>query len=433
MRLFNGSALTRSLAACATLGLAILVAAPVAVRADSTDDDIKAMKDLEKAGKDDECVAKIDVVRAGADTRAFIALKELVTSKSDKIACAAIKGLAITWHDGEYFRWLLSKIDDKTLYARDGRPEVYKCVLDTVRVYPPEKVKAGLKQLGDAVNRFMSTEPEFADLAIRAYGTVPDRFTVMQLLDWLGQASAKPGPKDPKEAKENREKSKKSILETLAALCGKDFPDLAQWKKFWDENGKTFKFPEPPKAAAAGEAPAADMPDPSKLTEFKDDYYGFTVKKPDDVPEGTTWKFFKPDYKGPRVGLMCLNSEGINTGRAYFRVHDPSRFEPHGIKAFAEWVIGTEFREHLDTEGMPQQPDTKEMKFGGADWTVVTGKGLALGPLSNWGTIEHRYYLTKLDPYIFYIDVYVKMSADDEDKEALWKCIESIVMPPPKK
>ena len=51
MRTVNGSALTRSLAASAAILFAFLVATAVALRADEVDDDIKAMRDLEKAGR----------------------------------------------------------------------------------------------------------------------------------------------------------------------------------------------------------------------------------------------------------------------------------------------------------------------------------------------------------------------------------------------
>jgi len=452
MRLFDGPVLTRALAAPAALVLvfALLVANPAALRADDIDDGIKAVKELEKAGadKEDECIAKMLFLRAGRDPRAFAALKEMIGSKSDRIACAAVSGLAVGWQDPEYFRWLLGRVDDKTLYSREsGRPEVYKCVLESIRTYPPGKVKAALKPLGDAVNRFLATEPEYADRAIRAYGTVPDRFTVQQLLDWLDQTAASPDGKgsgksggkgdnkgESKEARENKDKARQSILETLTALCGKDAGDAGQWRKWWAENGKTFKFPEAAKGAAgAGKPakPAAPMADPSGLSEFKDEAYGWSVKK----PEQEYWKFFKPDYDGPRVGLLCLpaGTDAYNMARAYISVHDPAKFEPKDIKSFAAWAVAKIFKEQFDTDTMPAPPATKEMNIGGVDWTVVVARGLATGQKAGWGTIERRFYLTKLDPYILYVDAYVRLNADNEDKEAFWKCIEGIVLPAPAK
>ena len=432
MRLFDGSAPVRTLAASAALLFGLLMAAPGSLRADQLDDDVKAMRELEKAGpeKEDECIAKMDLVKAGRDLRAYAAIKDMIASKSDKIACAAVMDLAVTWHDGDFFRWLVGKVDDKELAKQQGgRPELYKCVIDAVRTYPPGKVKSALKQLGDAVNRYLTSEPEYAERAIRTYGTVPDRFTVQQLLDWLGQLKSAAGPS------ENKERARKAILETLNQLCGQEIADAVEWKKWWDANGKKFKFPEAATPATADGArpaapPAAATADPSALTEFKDEAYGYSVKK----PEGATWKFFKPDYAGPRVGLVCFQegSETSEEGRAYFSVHDPAKFEPRDIKAFAAWVLGTVFKEQLDTEGMPQPPETKEMKIGGTDWTVVIARGRGLGANSGWGTMERRYYLTKLGAYILYVDSWMRLSAYPEDKTALWACIEAIAITPKK-
>jgi hypothetical protein len=443
MRTVHGPALTYTLAAFASrlpatllaLLVALLVGSTVALRPDELDDDIQAMRDLAKAGeeKEDECIAKMALVRAGRDPRAFAAHKELIASKSDKIACAAIRGLAVTWHDPEYFRWLVGRVEDKSYYERKGgRPELYKCVLESIGTYPPDRVKAALKPLGDAVNRFLTTEPEYTDRAIRSYGTVPDRFTVQQLLEWLGQANSpgggQAGEPESKEARASKDAAKKSILETLAQLCGKEFGDLDQWKKWWDENGKTFKFPEVVQPAAPGAArPAAPSADPSTLTEFRDEVYGFVVKKPD----GEGWKFFKPDYDGPRVGLLCMQpgSATYNLARVYFSVHNPARAEPKDIKSFVGWVLNTAFKEQLPPDDMLKEPETKEMSLSGVDWTVVIGKGAAAGPKAGWGTMERRFYLAKLDTYILYVDAYVRLGADYDVKTALWNCVETMTLP----
>lgn len=404
---------------------AALIAAPPVARADGIDDDIKAMKLAEAGAKEDECIAKIESLRAGRDARSFLAIRDMTTSTHDKIAIAAIRGIVDTWHEPEFFRWLVGKISDKDMYdPKTGRPEVYKCVLETVGAYSPDKVKAALKPLGDAVARFMTTEPDYTDRAIRTYGMVPDRFTVLQLFDWIKLASAPATGA----AKANQEKAKKAILETLTALCGNDAGDAAAWKKWWDENGKTFKFPEraktaDPNAGAPVSKPGSSLPDPSGLTEFKD-AFGWSVK----LPEAEDWKFFKPDYDVPRVGLRC-GADADQRARAYFCVHDPAKFEPKTIKAFADWVVDVAFKEQLPADGRTALPETRTAMLNGVEWTVVTGKGLAGGAKSNWGSMERRFYITKLGAYFLYVDAYTRLSADPEDKEALWACIESITLP----
>lgn len=417
----------RSATRAAALVLGLATAFASAARADSTDDEIKVMKELEAAGKFDECIAKMDVVRAGRDSRAYAALSALTVSKNDKVACAAIHGLAAGWRDADTFRWLVGRIDDKTLYdAKTGRPEVYKCVLASMREFPPERVKQALKPLADVVTRSMSTNGDFADLAVRAYGTVPDRFTVQQLLQWFEQASA-PASGD---AKTNKDKVKTAVSETLTKLCGKDAGDAADWKKWWAENGKTFKFPEQPKQEDAGKPgapaakPGADTPDPSKLAEYKDDYFGWSVKK----PEGEGWSFFRPDYAGPRVGLLH-GSEQFSTSRAYIRVHDPVKYEPKDVAGLAKWATDVVFKETFGEDGLFAPAETKTVTLGGVEWTVVTGKGLPSGGLANWGSIERRFYFAKMDPNILCVDAYVRLSSEKEEKDALWAFAESISLP----
>jgi hypothetical protein len=302
-----------------------------------------------------------------------------------------------------------------------------------VGLYPPDKVKAALKPLADAVNRYMTTDGEFADHAVRVYGMVPDRFTVMQLLDWLKVASSGAGPASEKP---HKEKAKAALLQTLAALCGVENADHPAWKKWWDENAKTFKFPERAAKSGGGEAAAgggeakggAAPGDPSELTEFKDTAFGWSVKR----PEGEDWKFFKPDYNVPRVGLRC-GGDNENRPRAYFCVHDPAKYDPKTLKGFEEWVVNNLFKEQLPPGDRISLPETRTNVLNGVEWTIITCKGLGGGPKVNWGSMERRFYITKMGNYFLYVDAYVRLASDPEEKDALWSCIEAITLPASKK
>jgi hypothetical protein len=146
-------------------------------------------------------------------------------------------------------------------------------------------------------------------------------------------------------------------------------------------------------------------------------------------PEGPLWKFFRSDYAGPRIALMCLQpgSDTANMARAYVSVHDPKLYEPKNIEDFAKWAISNVFKQQFEPDE-DNPPVTREITAGETPWTVVIGKGPAAGIKSGWGTIERRYYFTQLGDYILYADAYVRLGADDE-AEALWKCIESITLP----
>jgi hypothetical protein len=416
-------------AAAVVLAAVIVVVLPAPpLRAEGVDDEIKAVQELEKAGKDDECVAKMAPLAAGRDKKAFAALSALTVSKSDKVACGAIRTLTTVWHDPEYFRWLLGRVEDKGLADRaKGRPEVYKCVLECVRAYPPEKVKAALKQLGGAVERYTATEPEYADRAIRAYGAVPDRFTVEQLLLWLDQTTTGNGPVVKGAGKEAKDSATKTLLETLALLTGQTFPDVSAWRKWWAENGKSFKFPTPPEPSADGSPaetkPAAPTEDPSGLSEFKDAAFGWSVKK----PEGDDWKFFRPDWAGARASLY-FGTEANSTARAYFVVHDPAKGDPKDLKSFGDWATNGVLKDEFP-DGPFKPAETTTKTIGGVEWTVVSARGLAGGAKSNWGSIEHRLYATKLDALLLYVDAYIRLSADAEEKETFWTFVESVALP----
>src|SRR5687767_1523732 len=103
--------LVRTLLAGAALLAAFVVVAPQS-RADELDVKIKEMLDFEKAKDDGKCIAKLQELRDSHDPRVLAAIKSITDSKSDKVACAAIKWVAAR-KDAKFRDWLLKKADDK--------------------------------------------------------------------------------------------------------------------------------------------------------------------------------------------------------------------------------------------------------------------------------------------------------------------------------
>lgn len=422
----------RRLARTLALGLAVLGASLAVLpetRADAIDDQIKAMKDLEKAGDEGKCIAKMQELKDSGDPRVVGAIKDLKSSKKDKIAVQSMRIIA-NRKDPELLKWLVTKLDDKDLRdVKDGRPEVYKGVLQAIAVY---RSKTALKPLADVVKKFLQTHADYATLAIHAYGTVPEKAVVEQLLEWLeltdsrtgGQGGGGGGKSKSQETIDNEAKAKGAILETLTSLTGQDIGDAATWRSWWSTNSKTFTFPDPD-APPPAEAPQGD---PSGLTEYKDEAYGFSVKKPD----GDTWKFGKADYNGPRVALSYSKPDdpGYFMARVYFSIHNTAKSKPTDVKGFVDWVLNDTFKKQLVTDES-KPPEVKEIKLGKTDCTVVIGKGDGADVKKSWGAVERRYYLVKIDRNILYVDAIIRLGAEPEEKATLWKCLESMVITPP--
>ena len=112
--------------------------------------------------------------------------------------------------------------------------------------------------------------------------------------------------------------------------------------------------------------------------------------------------------------------------RAYFQAYNPSKAPPKDIKKLTEWVVATPLKEQLDNHDKP--PEVKEMQLGGLTWTVVSAKGDGIGVKNGWGTVERRFYMVMIDKNILWIDAFVRLGEDDEIKQALWHCIETIAI-----
>jgi hypothetical protein len=439
-------------ASAALLGLSAVLPTP-ALRADAVQDQVDAMKGFEKTGDDVKCIAKMQEAMKDSfgDTRVLKAVKDFIGSKNDKIACAAVKAIAgLKVKDLEFLKWICAKFDHKNDLFKEkdkgGNPELLCAFLDAVVQYQADKgsqatIKAAIPKFADIVKFHLSTNPEFTTRAIRAYGCVRDRFTMEQMLDWgeqIENAAGKSGGATgggkkgmSQETRDNQDKAKKAIIEVMAEMTGKDAgADVAAWRKWWTENGKTFAFPVPadPSDPAASAAPVAGASVP-KGTEFKDDVYGYTVTRPD----ADGWKFVKADFDEPRMAMDCVSPDDPNyiESRTYFSILNTAKYPPKDVKGMVEWIIATPIKEEIDAHD--KAPEVKETKLGGVDWTVVTVKGEAIGRKSGFGTIERRFYVTKFDAYILRVDGFVRSGAEEEVKTALWKSLETITVPAAKK
>lgn len=420
---FSRHVLVSTFAAVGALAALLAVVAPPAA-ADAIDDQITAMKGFEKSGDDGKCIAKMQELKDSGDPKVTAALKSLVGSKSDKVACAAMKMVAVTKKDADFLKTLVQKVENKDLYdKKDGRPELYKCVLESVGAY---KSKTALAPLEKIVDKFLTVDSDYATRAIAAYGTVPDVAVVEQLLKWLKTADAhgqsQGGKNESAEARENKQKASTALLAALNSLTGQDLGDAATWEKWWDGNKKGFKFPDPNKKEEAATV------DP-KQKDYTDAAYNYTVKRPD----AAGW-YFQPKDEWCRIRIINKDDKDYEWGRVEWTIYNTTTNTPKDLKGLADWWLTkgypeTEFSDFSDTG----KPKLEEKKFAGRDWLVVSARGTGTKNRQSWGPMERRMYLTKCDymgagHLILVGSTVCRSGMDDEQKKRLYDAAEGIVL-----
>jgi hypothetical protein len=395
-----------------------------ALAADATADVIKSMRELEKSGDEAQCVEKVASLKDSEDPRVLAVMKEFVKSKSDKIACAAMNWITDK-RDSDYWKSIVGRIDDKDLYRRkDGRPEVYKTLLENVGAYVKDNQdKSVLKPLSEVAKRFLAIDSDYATRAIRAYGAVRDPAVVDQLIAWLEEVESRGqsqgGKNESAETRKHKDESKKALLETLKTLLGPDIPDAATWTKFWNEHKKGFVFPDPHK-------PKEAEIDVTKLTEWTDSAYGYKVKRPD----GKLWTFKGKDdwFRIQTVAVDEKNMWWCWGAWGVFKLDAKIK----DAKSYADWWANEEFGKtaadgkEFEEFAVGGEPKIDVKKFAGHEWAYVVAKGKTKGAFVNWGVVEKHVYITKLDYQLLYAVGTVRTGAEPEDKQKLWDFIEGV-------
>jgi len=399
----------------------VLIGARV-LHADTIDDGVKQLADLAAAGESAKCVAKIVEMKDFVDPRVLAELRDLAKSADDRIACAAIQTGA-AHKDPKLLEWLRARIEDKELFKeKGGRPDVYNAVLEALPAY---RDAATLKALAEVERGFLNGSAEFSPPAIRAFGSVAHKSVVDQLITWLAAVEQSHGGKSSGGAGGNqgytaettkaRDASRAAILETLAALTDQDQGDYAGWKKWWSEHAATFVFPKPD---------APDAGDVSKLAEWTDARYGYTVKRPD----AADWAFKGRDAYY-RIQLAASDPGGVLRAFVGWNVYRTTGSSFKDLRSYVEWWTGKQIPEHEIGPFAPGgEPTAETKKFGGREWTVISANGTTKGGLAGWGAVEHRVYVTKIDVGFLYAWALVKTTTVAEDKQRAWDAAEKTIV-----
>lgn len=423
-RLVRRAALLPALAAALAAGgvLSLAVAPPAAVAADEIDGLIAEMKALEKAGEKEEAklIGKITESELKNDARLTNYIASLARNgKTDKIAKAAIVFVSKK-KDDAFLKWLVNKAgDDKYL---ERHKERYFAVMDALGRYDGEKLKDAKGDLEDVIKTNLPKDGGIASRAITAYGRIREKSVVDQLLKWLQEtekttAGGQSGKQMGQAQKDSYATCKAAIVKALKEMTRLEIADFASWDKFWEENRKTYEFPDPNQ----GE------PDYPTLKEYKDPVYRFVVTKPD----APFWAFKKSDLpSGGLINLECVDDKGMPWVRIRIATFPQNTSYPNCdafVKGYEKRWRGSEGVEP-EFEQFSKEPAVEEKKWGKAEFHILTCRGLGKGSWKNWDSHERRVYVTQPLPATFvYFEIAMRNAAEDAIKAQLQGVMDGMV------
>jgi hypothetical protein len=338
-------------------------------------------------------------------------------AKTSQIAVKAIELLAARKDEG-FEKKLKGLIDDKKDYGKDD-PDRYIAILAAAGAYENPKLGDALL---DAAKKYFSATPAISDAAVHSFGTVKDKKNVEELIALLPPLESR-ATNLSQETKDNNAKSKAAVIDTLAKLTGLEWADWKQWSDYWKENQKKFEFPKAEEAEQA-----VDFPN---LREHTDRTYGIHVKLPElafkDKNDETVEFFAFKFERGPadvRFQVNVYDDTGNQAGRVEYFIYNTKQGEINTPDKMVDFLAGQAKKVWI-TE-FSREPTTEAKKFGGLDWASGLCAGQSGAGFAGWGTVERRYYSTKLGPVLLYINSLIRAGAATEPVgKALVEMIES--------
>ena len=233
----------------ATLGAGFLLMGAGTASADALDDSILQVKESVKKGDAAKAIAAMKEVAKSDDPRALSLLIGLTDETVDEIALAAYD-LAAPKKDAGFLGVLKVRAGNKKL--AEASPVRFVAVLKALAVYAD---KSALSTFEDVFNRYRASNADFSIAAIRGFAAVRSKAVVEDLIKWLlacestapYPSSKYQGAAPSRETKENFEKSHEEIVKQLQAMTQQKFTEHKDWKSWWKEAERSFKFPDPPK------------------------------------------------------------------------------------------------------------------------------------------------------------------------------------------
>jgi hypothetical protein len=210
---------------------------------------IASVKESVKKGETDKAIAAMKEVAKSDDPRAVSLLIGLTDETGEQVACAAYELVAPKKPAG-FLSVLKTRAGNKKL--AETSTTRFLAVLNALAVYADT---SALPVFADVFVRYHGSKPDLAIAAAHAHAAIRSKPVVEQLIKWLldcestaayvnPQANASPPPS--KETQAAFAKCHEAILKDLQTMTGQTFTEHKDWKKWWKDAERSFKFPDPP-------------------------------------------------------------------------------------------------------------------------------------------------------------------------------------------
>lgn len=324
-------------------------------------------------------------------------------AKTTQIAVKAIEMLAARKDEG-LEKKLKGLIGDKDIAKED--PDRFIAILTAAGAYANPKLCDPLLK---EAKKYFGTNPAYSDAAVHSFGTVQDKQNVEELIQLIAPLETR-ATNVSDETKQNNAKSKAAIIDTLSKLTGLEYADSKTWLDYWKDNGKKFEFPKPEEIEEV---------DFATLREHTDKTYGIHVKLPelafkDPNDESTDFFAFRFE-RGPAEVRFQVNVYDETTGQAgriEYILYNTSSGNLSTPEKMIEFLARTA-KEKWITE-FSVEPTTETKKFGGREWATGMCRGQSGAGFTGWGTVERRWYCTKIGHMLLYINSLMRSGSIEE-------------------
>jgi hypothetical protein len=216
--------------------------------ADALDDAIASAKEALKKNDGAKTIELMKEIAKSDDPRAVKLLVGLSDHDDEVIACAAYQ-LVAPKKDPSFLGVLRTRAGNEKI--AESAPIRFVAILDALRIYAD---KTALPVLEDVFARYRGSKPDLAVAAARAYAAVHTKPVVEQMIKWLLDcesvapypSSKYQGAAPSKETQAALAKCHEQLVKDLQAMTGQQFTEHKQWKSWWKDAERSFKFPAPP-------------------------------------------------------------------------------------------------------------------------------------------------------------------------------------------
>jgi hypothetical protein len=379
------------------LALAALVAAPIGSTAFAADPEKDAVDKFEEDMKGADEAGKIALIEGLAKQfpegkEAQKALWKLTRDRSQAVAVAAIGAIGAV-KDKKNFGKFVGLID-----AFEDEPKLMAAAILALSDLEDKRAK---DTFIDIAKKWLTKNALVASAAATGLGKISAKESVDELIKLLDLTYPHQSPNGPAVSDVTRKTladSRPAIMGALSTLTGWDFGDPRAWTKFWDSESKRWK-------------PGAVLPDMTKVSEWDDPGYGFSIKTP-----SKKWVFAPSD--GCRIS-MSRGEDNVMQANVYIQAYDMSNYTSLTAEAKAQ---------SREDEYRQSYKDIKEESWVHEPFRVGKDKGVMhsfTGLSASGSVLRVKNVFVVKDEFMYVIGSWMRSGMSKEIEDEIDKAIES--------